>query len=43
MDFGDDLDELYSGAKEVSAKGLSARQDETKAKHKLELSAPLQK
>ena len=43
MDFGDDLDELYSGAKEVSAKGPSARQDETKAKHKLELSAPLQK
>ncbi|MCX7083764.1 MAG: VacJ family lipoprotein [Methylococcales bacterium] len=43
MDFGDDLDELNSGANEVSAKGPSALRDDTKAKHKLELSAPLQK
>jgi len=43
MDFGDDLDELNSGAKELSAKGQSAPQDDSKAKHKLELSAPLQK
>ena len=42
MDFGDDLDELNSGAKEVGAKGQSVSQDNLKAKHKLELSAPLQ-
>ena len=38
MDFGDDLDELNS-----ATKSQSALQNDSKAKHKLELSAPLQK
>ena len=42
MDFGDDLDEQNSGAKKIGAKGQSVPQDDLKAKHKLELSAPLQ-
>ena len=43
MDFGDDLDELNSGAKELGVKRQSVPQDDLKAKHKLELSSPLQK
>ena len=38
MDFGDDLDELNS-----ATKSQPALQNDSKAKHKLELSAPLQK
>jgi len=42
MDFGDDLDESTSGDKEVGAKNKSSHQNDSKSKHNLELSAPLQ-
>jgi len=42
MDFGDDLDEPTSGDKEVGTKNKSSHQNDSKSKHNLELSAPLQ-